>query len=169
MIRYVLLVGGLRDGGGGCGACSSFGLLVSPDADTADVDNTSRLPALLSSPTLPSTTQPKKKPKPKPKPKPKVIDLSSAAAVMDMRPSRLSIMTGAAKAFIRAFFDQNPLSQLGVVVMREGVAQRLTELSGSPESQIAQLGAAMATGGWGGVQRGGGAGGPVAKGLVVGD
>ncbi|GBF89199.1 general transcription factor IIH subunit 2 [Raphidocelis subcapitata] len=76
-----------------------------------------------------------------------VIDLSKAAAVMDMRPSRLSIMTGAAKAFIRAFFDQNPLSQLGVVVMRNGVAARLTELSGSPEAQIAQLNAAMATGG----------------------
>jgi transcription initiation factor TFIIH subunit 2 len=65
---------------------------------------------------------------------------------MDMRPSRLAIMVGAAKAFIRAFFDQNPLSQLGVVVMRNGVAARLTDLSGSPEAQIAQLGAAMATG-----------------------
>jgi hypothetical protein len=77
-----------------------------------------------------------------------VVDLSKAAAVMDMRPSRLATMTGAARAFIRAFFDQNPLSQLGVVVTRNGVAQRLTELSGSPESQIAQLNAAMATGGF---------------------
>ncbi|KAI8470897.1 MAG: Ssl1-like-domain-containing protein [Monoraphidium minutum] len=76
-----------------------------------------------------------------------VIDLSRAAAVLDMRPSRVAAMTSAAKAFIRAFFDQNPLSQLGVVVAREGRAARLTELSGSPEAQIAQLGAAMVTGG----------------------
>lgn len=64
-----------------------------------------------------------------------------------MRPSRLAIMAGAARAFVRAFFDQNPLSQLGIVVMRNGVASRLTELSGSPDAQAAQLSAAMAAGG----------------------
>ena len=37
------------------------------------------------------------------------------------------------------FFDQNPLSQLGIVVARDGVAEALTELSGSPEAQIKKL------------------------------
>ena len=39
---------------------------------------------------------------------------------------------GVLQRFIREFFDQNPLSHLGVVAMRNGTAQRLTELSASP-------------------------------------
>jgi len=61
-----------------------------------------------------------------------VIDLSKAASIADMRPLRSGAMFGAAKMFIRSFFDENPLSQLGVVVMRDGVAFQLTELSSSP-------------------------------------
>jgi hypothetical protein len=55
-------------------------------------------------------------------------------------------MVGCCKSFIREYFDQNPLSYLSVMVMRAGVACRLTELSGSPERQIAELSAHMETG-----------------------
>jgi transcription initiation factor TFIIH subunit 2 len=41
-------------------------------------------------------------------------------------------MSGILQLFVRAFFDENPLSQLGLIVMRNGVAERLTELSSSP-------------------------------------
>lgn len=75
-----------------------------------------------------------------------VVDLSRAASVQDMRPSRMSVMVDACRRFIRSFFDQNPLSHLGLLVMRNGIVQRLTELSGSPEQQIAQLNAAMDAG-----------------------
>ncbi len=34
--------------------------------------------------------------------------------------------------FIREFFDQNPLSHLGIIIMRNGRSERLTELSASP-------------------------------------
>lgn len=61
-----------------------------------------------------------------------VIDLSAAASAADMRPNRLSVMVDVAQDFIREFFDQNPLSHLGIVIMRNGVAERLTELSSSP-------------------------------------
>ena len=37
-----------------------------------------------------------------------------------------------AQGFIREFFDQNPLSHLGLIVLRNGVAEKLTDLSGSP-------------------------------------
>ena len=40
--------------------------------------------------------------------------------------------TGVLRAFIREFFDQNPLSHLGILLLRDGVAERLTDLSGSP-------------------------------------
>ena len=37
------------------------------------------------------------------------------------------------------FFAQNPLSQLGIMACRGGVAERVTELSGAPEAHIAAL------------------------------
>lgn len=101
---------------------------------------------------------------------PQVLDLSRAAAASDMRPSRLAVMAGAARAFIRRFFDLNPLGQLGLAVLRGGVALRLTELSGSPEAQVAQLAQyGMDTGGgWGvGVGVGGGGGVPEGQGCVA--
>jgi hypothetical protein len=42
------------------------------------------------------------------------------------------VMSGVAQRFVRAFFDENPLSQLGILVLRNGVAERLSELSSSP-------------------------------------
>ncbi|KAK9805068.1 hypothetical protein WJX73_010881 [Symbiochloris irregularis] len=68
-----------------------------------------------------------------------VIDLSRAASVTDMRGSRIAVMSAVLQAFIRDFFDQNPLSHLGLVRMRNGLAERLTDLSGSPEAHIAKL------------------------------
>lgn len=76
-----------------------------------------------------------------------VVDLSRAASAPDaLRPSRLLAMLSAAKAYIRAYFNQNPLSQLGLLVLREGVAAQLTDLSGSPEKQIARLSAKLDAG-----------------------
>lgn len=49
-----------------------------------------------------------------------------------MRPLRAAVMSGILQRFVRAFFDENPLSQLGLIVLRNGVAERLTELSSSP-------------------------------------
>lgn len=43
------------------------------------------------------------------------------------------------EAFIREFFDQNPLSQIGLVVLKDGVAYCLTYLGGSPDSHINAL------------------------------
>jgi transcription initiation factor TFIIH subunit 2 len=49
-----------------------------------------------------------------------------------MRPLRAAVMSGVLQQFVRSFFDENPLSQLGLVILRNGVAERLTELSSSP-------------------------------------
>ncbi|CAN1307075.1 General transcription factor IIH subunit 2 [Linum perenne] len=68
-----------------------------------------------------------------------VIDLSMAAGEMDFKPSRMAVIAKHVEAFIREFFDQNPLSQIGLVVIKDGVAQSLTELGGSPESHIKAL------------------------------
>ncbi|CAN1307076.1 General transcription factor IIH subunit 2 [Linum perenne] len=58
---------------------------------------------------------------------------------MDFKPSRMAVIAKHVEAFIREFFDQNPLSQIGLVVIKDGVAQSLTELGGSPESHIKAL------------------------------
>lgn len=62
-----------------------------------------------------------------------------AAAEMDFRPSRMGIVANCVEAFVREFFDQNPLSHLGVITLRNGVAHRLTDLSGSPETHFKAL------------------------------
>ncbi|KAK6936016.1 Ssl1-like [Dillenia turbinata] len=68
-----------------------------------------------------------------------VVDLSRAASEMDFKPSRMAVVAKNVEAFIREFFDQNPLSQLGLVFVKDGVAQCLTELGGSPDSHIKAL------------------------------
>ncbi|KAL9429458.1 hypothetical protein AB3S75_031298 [Citrus x aurantiifolia] len=68
-----------------------------------------------------------------------VIDLSQAAADMDFRPSRMAVVAKQVDAFVREFFDQNPLSQIGLVTVKDGVANCLTDLGGSPESHIKAL------------------------------
>ncbi|GAY61529.1 hypothetical protein CUMW_210660 [Citrus unshiu] len=68
-----------------------------------------------------------------------VIDLSRAAAEMDFRPSRMAVVAKRVEAFVREFFDQNPLSQIGLVTVKDGVANCLTDLGGSPEAHIKAL------------------------------
>lgn len=62
-----------------------------------------------------------------------------AAAEMDFRPSRMVVVAKHVEAFIREFFDQNPLSHIGLVTLKDGVAHCLTELGGSPDSHIRAL------------------------------
>ncbi|PWA44561.1 general transcription factor II H2 [Artemisia annua] len=68
-----------------------------------------------------------------------VIDFSKAAGEMDLRPSRMMVVAKQVEAFIREFFDQNPLSQIGLVTIKDGLAHCLTDLGGSPESHIKAL------------------------------
>lgn len=56
-----------------------------------------------------------------------------------MRPSRMAVVAKHVETFIREFFDQNPLSQVGLVTIKDGVAHPLTDLGGSPESHIKAL------------------------------
>ncbi len=58
---------------------------------------------------------------------------------MDFRPSRMGVVANCVEAFVREFFDQNPLSHLGIITLHNGVAQCLTDLSGSPETHIRAL------------------------------
>ena len=71
------------------------------------------------------------------------VDLSRHSIGNDFRPSRIALISALCKKFIREFFEQNPLSHLGVLVMRNKVVEQLTPLSGSPELHVAALGDAI--------------------------
>ncbi|KAI9091976.1 hypothetical protein K1719_027911 [Acacia pycnantha] len=68
-----------------------------------------------------------------------VIDLSKAATETDFRPCRMAVIGKQVELFIREFFDQNPLSHVGLVTVKDGVAHCLTELGGTPETHIKAL------------------------------
>lgn len=46
------------------------------------------------------------------------IDLSKSMSEGDLRPSRLAVTLRVVQDFVSAYFDQNPLSQLGILVTR---------------------------------------------------
>lgn len=60
-----------------------------------------------------------------------IIDLSEAMMEKDLRPSRLELTLSYAEQFILEYFDQNPISQLGVIVTKGGIAEKLTDLTGN--------------------------------------
>ncbi|XP_059050080.1 general transcription factor IIH subunit 2 [Achroia grisella] len=64
------------------------------------------------------------------------IDCSEAMNAQDLKPSRFLCTLKLLQKFIEEFFDQNPLSQLGIVVMKNKRAERITELSGNVRKHI---------------------------------
>lgn len=68
-----------------------------------------------------------------------VLDYSSVMREKDFRPNRSSMMISYGIEFISDFFDQNPISQLSIVIMRNGLAQVVSEVSGNPNDHIEAL------------------------------
>ncbi len=57
----------------------------------------------------------------------------------DLRPTRFLLTLRYAAAFINEFFEQNPISQLGVIGMRDGLARRISDLSGNAVDHLTAL------------------------------
>lgn len=68
-----------------------------------------------------------------------VLDMSFAMAEKDLLPTRLRLTWQYAREFVREFFEQNPISQLGIVGMKDGVAVRISELGGNPAEHLEKL------------------------------
>ncbi|KAJ9272982.1 hypothetical protein DTO212C5_903 [Paecilomyces variotii] len=68
-----------------------------------------------------------------------LLDLSQAMAEKDLRPTRYLLMIRYAQEFVVEFFEQNPISQLGILGMRDGLAVRISDLSGNPTEHISAL------------------------------
>jgi len=68
-----------------------------------------------------------------------VLDMSFAMAEKDLLPTRHRLTMDYAMQFVREYFEQNPISQLGILGMRDGVAVRISEMSGNPADHIDKL------------------------------
>ena len=65
-----------------------------------------------------------------------LLDLSYAMTEKDLRPTRHLLTINYMIAFIREYFEQNPISQLGILGMRDGVAIQISDMSGNPTDHI---------------------------------
>ncbi|KKA29822.1 hypothetical protein TD95_000459 [Thielaviopsis punctulata] len=68
-----------------------------------------------------------------------VLDMSFAMAEKDMMPSRYRLTFSYAADFVKEYFEQNPISQLGIVGMRDGVGIKISEMSGNPEDHLRRM------------------------------
>ncbi|XP_059153197.1 general transcription factor IIH subunit 2-like [Physella acuta] len=68
-----------------------------------------------------------------------VIDASSAMSDQDLKPTRLIASLKLLEFFVEEYFDQNPISQLGLILSRSKKAEKVTELGGNPRRHIKAL------------------------------
>jgi len=68
-----------------------------------------------------------------------VLDLSEMMMEKDMRPNRYHAMIKYTQEYVREFFEQNPISQMSVLGMHDGLCIRVSELSGNPAEHIAAI------------------------------
>lgn len=68
-----------------------------------------------------------------------VLDMSFAMLEKDMLPNRFRLTLNYAVEFVREYFEQNPISQMGIVMMRQGIATRVAELTGNPAVLVDKL------------------------------
>jgi transcription initiation factor TFIIH subunit 2 len=68
-----------------------------------------------------------------------VLDMSFAMAEKDLLPNRYLLTLNYAVDFVREYFEQNPISQLGIVGMRDGIAVRISDMGGNPAEHVEKL------------------------------
>ncbi|KAL4915574.1 Ssl1-like-domain-containing protein [Aspergillus aurantiobrunneus] len=68
-----------------------------------------------------------------------ILDLSQSMMEKDLRPTRYLLTLRYAQEFVREFFEQNPISQVGVLGLRDGLALRISDMSGNPTEHISAI------------------------------
>ncbi|RYH18861.1 VWA domain-containing protein, partial [archaeon] len=67
------------------------------------------------------------------------LDCADSAQERDFRPTRLEVCRQSCKQFIAQYFDQNPISQLSLVITKDRIAEKISDLSGNSKLHIHQL------------------------------
>uniref|UniRef100_A0A667XZ45 General transcription factor IIH subunit n=1 Tax=Myripristis murdjan TaxID=586833 RepID=A0A667XZ45_9TELE len=68
-----------------------------------------------------------------------VIDCSKSMEDQDLKPNRLTSTLKLMEAFVEEYFDQNPISQVGLIITKNKRAEKLTDLAGNPRKHITTL------------------------------
>lgn len=67
-----------------------------------------------------------------------IIEASKVGNETDLYPNRLKWIFNRILKFSKEYFDQNPLCQLGIVITRDGIAEKLADLT-SMSSKLKQF------------------------------
>lgn len=68
-----------------------------------------------------------------------VMDLSRGMGNKDWKPHRLGCVSDVLQQFVKDYFDQNPISQLGVIGIKGMKSEKLSELSGNPKAHMEKI------------------------------
>ena len=68
-----------------------------------------------------------------------VVDCSAASMDRDFRPSRLEVSKDVLRQFIFNYFDSNPISQMSLLVTRDRLTEKITNLSANSKHHINKL------------------------------
>lgn len=68
-----------------------------------------------------------------------VLDCTENMSTPDLKPTRFICSLKLLEVFIEEFFDQNPISQLGVFAMKSKRTEKVTEMAGSSRKHIKAL------------------------------
>ncbi|XP_071446274.1 general transcription factor IIH subunit 2 isoform X1 [Hetaerina americana] len=65
-----------------------------------------------------------------------IVDFSDAMADQDLKPTRYLCTMKLLEGFIEEYFDQNPISQMGIIITRNKRAEKICDLAGNPRKHI---------------------------------
>eukprot|EP00794_Sanderia_malayensis_P015253 gene15252-16827_t len=69
-----------------------------------------------------------------------IVDHSKAMTESDLlRPSRIACTEKLLEKFLMEYFDQNPISQIGMIITKNKRAEKVTDLSGNPKMHLTAL------------------------------
>jgi transcription initiation factor TFIIH subunit 2 len=68
-----------------------------------------------------------------------IIDMGDAMLDKDLVPTRQTVTVDLLTTFVEEFFDQNPISQLGMITTKDKRAQMLLELTGNVQRHARAL------------------------------
>lgn len=68
-----------------------------------------------------------------------ILDCSEAMSIPDLKPTRFLNTLRMLQVFIEEFFDQNPISQIGIILLKNKRAEKITDLAGNYKNHIKML------------------------------
>ncbi|KAH8593256.1 Ssl1-like-domain-containing protein [Bisporella sp. PMI_857] len=68
-----------------------------------------------------------------------ILDLSFAMVEKDLRPTRYLLTIRYTSEFIVEYFEQNPISQIAIIGLRDGLAVPISVMSGNPAEHLEKL------------------------------